>query len=211
MPADPLKQGLEGPRSSSPDLVEELIGHRLWVLDDQGDLRSPSVTALWREGTLAWNLACKCRAGVTSEYLYEVCSDLYHPHAEWAWYAWSGRISAGAPHEMRDDLIGLIDEADDCRCGVNAFDNALDLLGSSALKDRNTWAAPSSSAPVIGEVALSGHVRVFARGYRAEKARVVSLSAMRFRDRSRVRTWCAANNARYDGLVRPWVYWRMLR
>lgn len=114
----------------------------------------------------------------------------------------SGRLIGQCEHEH----VPLPARA--CLCGVNAFADAHELIASHPCY---------SSQPIIGQVALTGEVRCFERGWRGQHAQPVKIWARTHRHRRAAREVAAQYGIEYAGVVgakdSPWaersrpIYW----
>lgn len=90
--------------------------------------------------------------------------------------------------------------ADDCWCGINAFAEREQLADSRYIDHM-----------VIGRVELTGRVRGYELGWRAEHARVVEIWAATAEDECTTRQVASSNGAAYMGVVdRDFIDWSVL-
>jgi hypothetical protein len=157
---------------------EPLIGWRGWDIID-GRFTSPDQGTVWGEdGTLQWNGSCGC----------------FVADARIVKAMMTALAESGKPASEQDALNALRSE-EPCHCGINSF----------ATRERLEAAHYASDCDAVGEVELTGEVRTFEDGYRAERAQIVRVWATRWRHAHEVR-WAAKDaGIEYAGVLsRGW-------
>lgn len=174
-------------------LIEPIIAWRTWSaksVDGQPLLTSPLRSSEWHEGQLIWDGTCGCersRKGARNTLLSrqralkrlqtEGISEHEHK-VEAMLHALRSRGSgedqpAPEPDTVQERIakikqgIKMLGNPDECHCGINAFATAQQMLGSTHMMH--------TSNHVLGQVELSGTVRKYEAGWRAERGRVVRI------------------------------------
>lgn len=187
------------------DLIDPIIGWRGWNVD-QDHFVSPDQGTPWTSrGELVWDKRCRCRtfpffktiqkvvSGVTSGVIWSVSSSLPINAVK----VGPSQPAPAAPASA---------SSDPCHCGINAF-AARDQLALSRYLVRRRHRTHA-----VGTVALAGEVRVFERGYRADRARVDKVWATSWRYRRQVRSVAQVAGAQYMGVAhRRWWQLSALR
>lgn len=172
-----------GDLGRTPDLFEPIIGWRAWQVQSVNGhhtLCSPQMGTPWTSGKLTASTLCHCGASKQAEQgsFFDTYDDLLDDMDMWD----DDEIEGISVEEIRASLVNTHGHVADrgqavirsiaeglCACGVNAFAD-LELL----------LASPYAEGPdiVIGQVALSGAVRCYERGYRAEHGQIMRVWAV---------------------------------
>jgi hypothetical protein len=185
-----------------------IIGWRTWRVgrwtDQAGErhrcLVSPYMGTLWKNGHLSWSGECRCRETVEHQLKRDSCL-LQRMLDE----VRNGELkNTGMAHEqhlrLREKLAGRVMHAQDmlhepdwqCACGINAFATVEQLTHGNYDMSRGVQA--------IGCVELTGIVRRYERGWRAEHGKIVRVWAQSPRIATAVEAAAREAGAVYEGL-----------
>jgi hypothetical protein len=176
---------------------QAVIGWRAWSA--QGlELASPMMETPWQLGQLSWNGSCQCVLGDMVKRYERSRREVEAQMIE----LMQRPCSYGDPelmHQLVERHIEYLRElaleavsCSECLCGINAFASRELLAASSYVM------APGALA--AGTVELTGEVRAYELGWRAERARASELWTLWPEDEAHVRSICARVGADYMGV-----------
>jgi hypothetical protein len=178
--------------------TQPVIGWRFWRLVE-GQLVSPDQGTPWpQDGRLVWDGACRCCMGPSYWKSRPGAARTISLDEMWErWHmGWLSKALVGPP-ETAVQPGGL---PQNCYCGINSY-KSRELAIRSAHANRRPI-----PCPVMGQVELTGVVRVYENGWRAEQARVVALELHQHATsdmHDQVRKIAKACGARIDGTFVP--------
>jgi hypothetical protein len=144
--------------------------------------KSPVLGHLWVDGTLHWDGECGCHLVVPAALAQSIGAE---PGSEAAQLAWEAVVRL--QREQLDQNLRT------CRCGINAFTRRRHLLGTEY-----------GAQDIVAEIEISGVVRTFERGYRAERGRIVRMYSTREHTRAMVQAMCKRMGIEYAGHLGWW-------
>lgn len=148
-------------------LIEPIMGWRSWSVKEingRPSFVSPQQNTPWDRGRLDWDGECRCERSRSA------ASRMWRQHTEWI--RRDRERSAGEDNPERQTRLRMLKELGDpeqCHCGINAFAHAGQLIDGPHLF--------LTANHAVGQVALSGMVRGYERGWRAERAQVMRVWA----------------------------------
>lgn len=157
-----------------PDFIEPLHGWRSWQVNDQGQFISPQRKNVWEGGRLAWDGKCGCPARVATTIR---------------------KVAGAVAKELLAERLknGELPKAPPivCLCGINAYSSYEQITGSPYYK----------AGHAIGLVHMSGTVRQYEDGWRAEYARIARVWATDAKYADAVRAAADSCGAVYEGVA----------
>lgn len=178
-------------------LIEPIIGWRTWSVrkeNGQPSFISPFQQTVWDRGSLNWNGVCGCEKTRTATQRqidkFQAALDMLNSHAEVDTHPELIEQKQKAMQRLAE-----AGDADQCHCGINAFSLPGQVLDDPIMN--------MVCGHAIGQVALSGLVRGYEYGWRAERAQIVRVwtGAMPEADPKLVRAAAEAAGAQYMGRV----------
>jgi hypothetical protein len=213
-----------------PDAIEPIIGWRSWDVED-GRFVSPDQKTVWRaDGTLAWDRKCRCdlarpkpkprprpdriahsAGNTTSASTYTVTIQSMTGACVVQEHTSAGSTFVRSPLYRKAPPAPAPAPAAKgvCHCGINAFATRRLMIESRYLPRSCT----AGRIQAFGEVALSGVVRKYEIGYRAELARVVRVWSLSpyAPEADQVRKAAEAAGAQYMGWLDAGAWRRQVR
>lgn len=186
----------------APDLVEPIIGWRGWSVrkSESGRyyLHSPQQGDCWRDGQLVWDGSCRC--------IIEAMHQAYQTRLQACRYTQDTvkhflRHQSAAEQRVALQHLATLEEMETiyeqllsmgCHCGINAFVDPQTLTSTSYTGDHEVQA--------LGQVQLSGEVRGYERGWRAQAGRAAALWATSAEHEQAVRAAAVQVGAAYEGI-----------
>lgn len=181
-----------------PDLFDPIEGWRGWKVVD-GTFHSPQRKGEWVGGKLSWDGQCRCGAKANKRIVSASSKVL----------GFAARLAGGPAPLVADkqppapslgELVGVASNTlgglaqkagDQCHCGINAFGTEHQIQMSNYF----------NSCQAIGVVHLSGEVRQFAKGWRAQHAQVARVWATQPEYEEIVREAAKSVGAVYEGVA----------
>lgn len=155
---------------------------------------------IWSEGVHEWDGVCRCK---TLRIHRKYKADFERLAIQTDIDILSQQLKDDPESPVSEMLQTLLDhqraklkvppQEPECHCGVNAFSSLAVLDEKGYLAEENVHA--------VGTVYLSGIVRAFEHGYRAQRGEVGQLWAVRAEDAGDVEDVCRELGVQYMGLV----------
>lgn len=180
---------------ASPELlIDPVLGWRGWSIaghlhDESLVFASPQQGDLWHQGRLSWNGSCKCDISQDPDQYKRIKSMIAEIESSPKYVEMR---SQGRRHAYLYILYALkkLTPAD-CHCGINAFASSAHLQQAMLTL---------GSIEAVGQVALTGTVRCFEKGWRAEHGQIVRVWAIDRTDPGDVAAAAEAAGAQFMGV-----------